>query len=259
VNFSLIRIVKQKRLASVILCRPEKKNALNDALIEELQSAFTLLEADDHLRVILLKAEGDVFSAGADLEYLQKLQLFSYEQNLADSQKLKNLFYQIHTNKKIVIAQVEGHAIAGGCGLATIGDFCFAVPEARFGYTEVRIGFIPAVVSVFLSRKISGKDVRELLLTGHLITAGRAEEIGLINAVIEKEKINSWVEEFALSLCRQTSTQSIASTKELLAKISSMEINEALQLAAEMNAQTRGSDDCKKGIAAFLNKEKLEW
>ena len=258
-DFSNIIVDIRSRIAFVTLNRPEKKNALNDSLVAELTGALTELETDDQVKVIVIKAAGDVFSAGADLDYLQKLQNFSNEENLADSNKLKELFLKIYTNKKIVIAQVEGHAIAGGCGLASICDFCFSVPEAKFGYTEVKIGFIPALVSVFLSRKLKGADVRELLLTGSLIDANRAEEIGLINAVLEKNKINEWVQQFAKSLCEEVSAQSIASTKELLSKIPSMNLNDALNLAAEMNAKTRASEDCRKGIDAFLKKEKLTW
>ena len=256
---SLIRIEKQDRVAFITLCRPEKKNALNDSLVAELTGAFSSLESDDEVKVMVLKAEGDVFSAGADLEYLQKLQTFSFEENLADSNLLKELFLKIYCNKKMVIAQVEGHAIAGGCGLATVCDFCFAVPEAKFGYTEVKIGFIPALVSVFLLRKIRGADARELLLTGNLINAPRAEEIGLITSVLEKNKIAVWVKQFATDLCNETSSQSIAATKELLSKTSSLELNDALNLAARMNAQARMSDDCKKGIDSFLKKEKISW
>ncbi|HYV94410.1 MAG TPA: enoyl-CoA hydratase-related protein [Chitinophagales bacterium] len=256
---SLIRIEKQDRIAFITLCRSEKKNALNDALVKELTSAFSSLESDNNVKVIVLKAEGDVFSAGADLDYLQRLQNFSFEENLADSNSLKELLLKIYCNKKVVIAQVEGHAIAGGCGLATVCDFCFAVPEAKFGYTEVKIGFIPALVSVFLARKISGADARELLLTGNLISASRAEEIGLINSIIEKNKIAGWVKQFATDLCNETSSQSIAATKELLSKISSPELNEALDIAARMNAHARASADCKKGIDSFLKKEKIKW
>lgn len=258
-NPTLLRIEKQDRIAFITLCRAEKKNALNDTLVAELTGAFSSLETDDEVKLMVLKAEGDVFSAGADLEYLQKLQNFSPEENLADSNSLKELFLKIYTNKKIIIAQVEGHAIAGGCGLVTVCDFCFAVPEAKFGYTEVKIGFIPALVSVFLLKKIRGADARELFLTGNLIRAERAEEIGLINSVVEKNKIGGWVKQFATHLCNETSSQSIAATKELLSKVSPMEMNDALNLAARMNAQARMSGDCKKGISAFLKKEKLNW
>ncbi len=258
-EFQLIKISTQQRVGIVTLSRPEKKNALNEQLVKELASAFTMLEADAAVKVIVLKAEGDVFSAGADLHYLQKLQAFSFEENLADSNLLKDLFLKIYTNQKIVIAQVEGHAIAGGCGLVSVCDFCFAVPEARFGYTEVKIGFIPALVSVFLTRKISETRLRELLLTGKLITADEAAMMNLINGVVSKDLIAAHVNELAQKLCDECSAQSLSSTKELLSKIPSMEINAALDLAAHMNVLARASDDCKKGIASFLEKKEISW
>ena len=154
---------------------------------------------------------------------------------------------------------MEGSAIAGGCGLMTVCDFCFAIPEAKFGYTEVRIGFIPALVSVFLARKISGTAMRELLLTGKLISADEAREIGLINEVVAKEEIQGQVKNFAEKICDECSGQSLTSTKQLLSKISRDELHKALDLAAQMNAEARSSDDCKKGIDAFLRKEKMKW
>lgn len=258
-NPAFIRIEIENRIANITLCRSEKKNALNQALVAELNKAFTHLENDDDVKVIVLKAEGDVFSAGADLDYLQKLQNFSFEENLADSNSLRELFIGMHKNKKIIIAQVEGHAIAGGCGLVTVCDFCFAVPEAKFGYTEVKIGFIPALVSVFLARKISGTMARELLLTGKLISAEEALHINLINGVIPKNSIESHVNQFAQKLCEECSAQSLSATKELLSKIPSMELNDALNLAANMNATSRAGEDCKKGVTAFLEKKKFKW
>jgi methylglutaconyl-CoA hydratase len=136
------------RVGYITLNRPDKRNALSFELIRELKEAFYNAERDDAVKVIVLRAHGEVFCAGADLAYLQQLQEFSYEQNLADSNHLKDLFFQIYTLQKVVIAQVQGHALAGGCGLATVCDFTFSVPEAKFGYTEVKIGFIPAIVMV---------------------------------------------------------------------------------------------------------------
>src|SRR5690606_14616565 len=136
---------------------------------------------DDGVKVIIIRASGEVFSAGADLDYLQKLQTNSTQDNLEDTLALKELFYSIYTLPKMVIAQVEGHAIAGGCGLAAVCDLIFSVPEAKFGYTEVKIGFIPALVSCFLTRKLGEGRVRELLLSGELIDAQTAFDYGLIN------------------------------------------------------------------------------
>ncbi|MEO6167914.1 MAG: enoyl-CoA hydratase-related protein [Chitinophagales bacterium] len=258
-NLSFVKTEKEGRLFYIILSRPEKKNALNDLVVAELIAAFQLAEDDDAVKVVILKAEGDVFSAGADLDYLQRLQQFSFEENLADSSLLKELLLKIYSLRKIVIAQVEGHAIAGGCGLASVCDFCFSVPEAKFGYTEVRIGFIPALVMVFLLRKISGVKAKELLFTGKLISASEAASYGLINEVYSKEMISGHVKLFATKLCEEASSQSLAATKEMMNKVANMELHEALDYAAGMNAQTRSSDDCKKGVGAFLRKEKFNW
>lgn len=257
--FSFVKTEKKGRTGTIILSRADKKNALNDVMVTELQEAFTLMEEDNSIRVIVVKAEGDVFSAGADLDYLQRLQSFSFEENLADSHNLKRLFLKINTLKKVVIAQVEGHAIAGGCGLATVCDFCFAVPEAKFGYTEVRIGFIPALVMVFLLPKIGVTRAKELLLTGKWITAEKAAEIGLINEIVAGEKIEEHVMAFAETLASEASGQSLAATKEMMHRVPFMKLEEALDYAATMNANARGSEDCKKGIDAFLKKEKFSW
>ncbi len=139
----------KERIGYLTLNRPEKRNALNFELVAALKEAFTRAENDPGVKVVVLRANGEAFCAGADLAYLQQLQQFSFEENLADSNHLKDLFLMIYQLKKVVIAQVQGHALAGGCGLATVCDFVFAVPEAKFGYTEVKIGFIPALVLVF--------------------------------------------------------------------------------------------------------------
>ncbi|MBU1761115.1 MAG: enoyl-CoA hydratase/isomerase family protein, partial [Bacteroidetes bacterium] len=245
--------------ASITLNRAEKRNALNSEVVKELIKAFETAEHDEQVKVIILKANGDVFSAGADLDYLKKLQSNSFEENLSDSNLLKKLFQQIYQQPKIVIAQVEGHAIAGGCGLASICDYIFSVPEARFGYTEVKIGFIPAIVAVFLVRRIGEGKAKELLFGGDLIDAEKAQNLGLINYIIDPNKIADEVKSFALKLCKSTSAQSIALTKQLLNNVQDLPLAEALEFASEMNAHARSTDDCKKGISAFLNKIKIEW
>lgn len=141
------------RIATISLNRPDKRNAFNPELVTALTEALLNASDDESVKVIILKAEGTTFSAGADLAYLQQLQNNTHEENVADSENLKNLFTTIYYLPKVVIAQVEGHAIAGGCGLATVCDITFAVPEANFGYTEVKLGFVPAIVSCFLLRK----------------------------------------------------------------------------------------------------------
>jgi methylglutaconyl-CoA hydratase len=172
---------------------------------------------------------------------------------------LKELFLKIYQYKKVVIAQVQGHALAGGCGLATVCDFVFAVPEAKFGYTEVKIGFIPAMVLVFLIRKIGEQRSKQLLLSGDLVQGNDAVNLGLVNFLVAKDQLESKTEEFAQRLIKNNSANSTAMTKEMIDQVQSMGLEDALNYAAKMNAQTRASEDCKKGIAAFLNKENLIW
>jgi methylglutaconyl-CoA hydratase len=247
------------RIAFITLNRPEKRNALSNQLVTELKESFSKAEEDDRVKVIILKAIGEAFSAGADLEYLQQLQEFSYEQNYADSNHLKELFAQIYSLKKVVIAQVQGHAIAGGCGLATVCDFTFATPEAKFGYTEVKIGFIPAIVMVFLIRKIGESRSRQLLLSGNLINADQAKRIGLINEIVSKEELEEEVIHFAAQLVVSNSAHSMSITKQMMSKVQSLPLDEALTFAAEMNAKVRESADCKRGVAAFVDKQKITW
>lgn len=247
------------RIGFITLNRPEKRNALSFELVEELKINFARAEGDDGVKVIVLRANGETFCAGADLSYLQKLQNFSREENLEDSRLLKDLFYKIYTLNKVVIAQVQGHALAGGCGLATVCDFVYAVPEAKFGYTEVKIGFIPAIVMVFLIRKIGEQKSKHLLLSGELVSAESAVQFGLANKIVNKEKLETAVIDFALRLIKNNSGQSMGLTKRMIGEVQSMKLEDALEYAAEKNVEARASNDCKKGIQAFLNKEDLIW
>ena len=256
---SLVKYNTENRIGYITLNRPEKRNALSYEMVTELKAAFTEAENDDNCKVIVLRAEGKVFCAGADLAYLQQLQNNTFNENLADSTHLMELFLKIYKNSKVVIAQVHGHAIAGGCGLATVCDFSFTVPEAKFGYTEVKIGFIPAIVKVFLLRKIGEGKAKELLLSGDLIDAEKAMQFGLVNKIIDSNNLDSEVYKFALNLCETNSAQSMAFTKKMIADVQSMDLKMGLEFAAKMNATARASEDCKKGIASFLNKEKLSW
>lgn len=249
----------ENRIAYITLNRPDKRNALNYQVVSELKEAFAKATEDNEAKVIVLKANGAAFCAGADLAYLQQLQKNTFEENLEDSSHLKELFYQIYTHNKVVIAQIEGHAIAGGCGLATVCDFSFTVPDAKFGYTEVRIGFIPAIVKVFLLRKIGEQKSKKLLLTGELIDAKEAVEQGLINEVVAADKMEAHVNEFANMLIEKNSGLSMTFTKQMIAEVQSRTLEEGLQYAAEMNARARASEDCQKGIGAFLNKESISW
>ncbi len=256
---AMIRLEIKERVGYITLDRAEKRNALNDQMVNALKEAFKEAYASDDCKVIVLKAEGEVFSAGADLAYLKQLQNNSYEENLADSNALADLFHLIYTGPKVVIAAVQGHAIAGGCGLATVCDFCISSTEARFGYTEVRIGFIPAIVSYFLLRKIGEARTRELLLTGALISADQAMEYGMITQVVPAEQLDDAVAEMLKTLLHKCSGESLKATKELIAGLFDKGVKSGLNFASEMNAKARASEDCKAGISAFLAKEKISW
>jgi methylglutaconyl-CoA hydratase len=256
-NFTKVSV--QDRIGYITLNRPEKRNALNYDFVSELKEAFRQLEQDNAAKVIVLKAEGKAFCAGADLAYIQQLQKNTYEENLEDSNHLRELFQMIYTYPKVVIAEIQGHAIAGGCGLATVCDFSFTVPEAKFGYTEVKIGFIPAIVKVFLLRKIGEGKAKELLLSGRLYSAEQAQAFGLVNEVVEANQLEQYVHDFAQELIQNNSGQSMQFTKQMIAAVQEKSLEEGLQYAAEQNAKARGSEDCKKGIAAFLNKESPSW
>jgi len=249
----------ENRVAYITINRPEKRNALNAQVVQDLKDLFIEADKSDNAKVIVLRAKGDAFCAGADLSYLKELQSNSYDENLKDSNHLKELFEQIYHHKKVVIAQVEGHAIAGGGGLATVCDFVFSVPEAKFGFTEVKIGFVPAIISVFILRKIGEMKTKELLLTGDLITATKAKVMGLINFVVNNDDIEDEVQSFAEKLITNCSADSLALTKELLANVSSMKYTDGLNYASKMNATARSTKDCISGISSFLNKEKINW
>lgn len=256
---NLIAFNKSERIAYITINRPDKRNALSLELVKLLSNAFKEAIEDNDVKVIVLNANGEVFSAGADLEYLQQLQQNTDVENFTDTYTLKELFLTIYRSPKLVIAQVEGHAIAGGCGLTSVCDVVFAVPEAKFGYTEVKIGFVPALVSCFLIRKLGEGRVKELLLSGDLIDAKTASNYGLVNFIVEKDGIAAAVELYAKKIVEGASSNSITVTKQLLLSIQDLSLEEGLNLAIGLNVQTRSSDDCKKGIAAFLNKTKLAW
>jgi methylglutaconyl-CoA hydratase len=255
----LVEYSVKDRIGYVALNRPAKRNALSYELISEVKHAFTTAENDALVKVIVLRAVGDTFCAGADLAYLQQLQVNSFEENLADSDHLKELFILIYTLKKVVIAEIQGHALAGGCGLATVCDFAFAVPEAKFGYTEVRIGFVPAIVMFFVLKKIGEGRAKYLLLSGETIQAQQAVTWGMINEVVDATNLSNRVENFASQLILNNSPQSMERTKRMIAEMHALPLTNALHYASIQNAQARSSDDCKMGINAFLNKTKLSW
>ena len=255
----MVKTHKENRIGYITLNHPEKRNALGPEMVEGLSKAFDGFSEDQEVKVVVLKAEGKAFCAGADLSYLKDLQSYTYEENLEDSNRLKNLFSTIYEYPKVVIAQVQGHAIAGGCGLMTVCDFAFTVPEALFGYTEVRIGFIPALVSVFLHEKIGGGATQELLMRGALIDAEKAKGYGLLTEVVSPEELDIRVTMLAEELIEKNSTHSMSKTKALLRQLHKTQRDQNLDAAAKMNAEGRAHPDCIHGISSFLEKKKPQW
>ncbi|MBL7997478.1 MAG: enoyl-CoA hydratase/isomerase family protein [Candidatus Kapabacteria bacterium] len=243
-------------IATVTLNRPDKRNALSPLMLTELRSAFEQLGADDTVKVVILQANGTVFCAGADLGYLQQVSEYSVLENLSDSRHLQQAFHTIYTCPKPTIAKVHGAAIAGGCGLATLCDFNIASDsKARFGYYEVKIGFIPAVVSVYLLRKIGDTRARRLLLSAETINATEAERLGLITHVVPHEQLDATVQSLAGQLSANSSS-SMALTKAMLDNLHGMDMDAGLRYAATMNTLTRMTEDCKQGIQSFLQPTK---
>ena len=259
-NFSRITYEVSARRARICLNRPDKRNALDDVMVDELISAFVSAGEDASAKVILLSSKGSAFCAGADLEYLQRMARFSLEENRKDSERLSTLFQTIYELKKPVIAVVGGPALAGGCGLASVCDFIVASKEkATFGYTEVRIGFVPAVVMPFLVKRVGEGKARELILRGIVLTATEALEAGLVNLVIPETLIEQRAEDLAEELILQNSSDAMGLCKALLSKLSGMDTVSALRSGASINADARMTEDCRKGIEAFLGKKKPLW
>lgn len=243
-------------IARLRLNRPEKRNALSPEMLRELVSAMEKLSTDAGVRVVVLEGNGSAFCAGADLEYLGAMSQYSSMDNLEDSLLLERAFRAIYSLPKVTIAKVHGPAIAGGCGLATVCDFIVASRQkAMFGYSEVRIGFIPAVVGIYLLRKVGDTIARRLLLSAELISAEEAHRIGLVSYVCDHENLDCCVQELAAKICANSAT-SIALTKRLIEGAHGMDLHGALQYAAALNVIARGTDDCRRRVAEFLNQSK---
>jgi methylglutaconyl-CoA hydratase len=244
-------------IATITLNRPEKRNAVSSEMIADLLSAFDEVEAS-LARVLILTGAGKAFCSGMDLEALKALATQSPAEQREDADRLARLFRRLWSFPKPTIAAVNGHAIAGGCGLATLCDFTIAVPEAKLGYPEVRIGFLPAVVSIFLVRQIGEKHARNLLLTGKTIDAVEAERLGLVSQIVPAEELMKAAQSVAATLLA-CSPVSLHTTKKLLCDFAAPEIDRELELAAAESAQIRTTQDFREGLASFLEKRSPRW
>jgi len=242
-------------IATLTLNRPEKRNALNEAIIEQLKISLRKANDDSSIKAIIITGAGADFCSGADLSSLQKISTASVEENAADARTLLELFVLIREVRVPVVAAVRGRALAGGCGLATACDLVLASANARFGYPEVKIGFVPAMVMAILRRSVSEKRAFELLTRGLEIDARTAQEFGLINQVFAEESFEADVDAYTRQF-EMISRSAVGLTKALLYQIDGLAFSEALAAGADTNVIARLSDDCRKGIERFLSKKR---
>jgi methylglutaconyl-CoA hydratase len=259
-EFSRIIFSTKQHIATITLNCAEKNNALDEQMVSELTQAFVQTQRDSNIKAVILRAEGDSFCSSIDYSYIQRISKYDFNQNLQDSAEFMKLFQQIYTLRKPVIALVQGPALSGGCGLATVCDFVIAAREtAKFGYTETQIGLIPSIVLIFLVRRIGEGRARELVLQGNIVNAEKAFELGLISKVVPAIQLEQIGIELATELITNNSGTSMGLVKELLARVHGMATGDALEYSSHLNALTRMTDDCKQGIEAFLNNKPIKW
>jgi methylglutaconyl-CoA hydratase len=252
-SYSQILTETKGAVAHITLNRPEKRNALGDQLVRELLTALREADADDNVKVVVLRGAGTDFCAGADLAQLERLSQATVLDNLHDAAAAAEMFSQPRKMKKPVIAAVRGRAFAGGAGLATACDLIIAARSAQFAYPEVKIGFVAAMVMAFLRRSLGEKRTLELLVTGKVISADEAERIGFVNRVCNDEDFDTEVDKFANEIAG-LSASAVMLTKQLLYQTDGMSFEQAIRAGVEMNAIARMTEDCQNGIKKFLSK-----
>ena len=259
-TYKTIVISKKDREAVlwITLNRPEVHNAFNSEAILELTDVFDRVKADDSVRVVVLTGEGKSFCAGADINWMREIVRYSFDQNLEESLQLAEVLYKIYMLPKPTIAMVNGAAIGGGTGFLSVCDIAIAAEEAKFGLSEVKIGLVPAAISPYVVRKIGESKAREYFLTGHRISAQKALEIGLINEVVPKNKLEERVEEL-IGQFLASGPEAIASCKELILNVPRMSLEDVKAYTARMIANLRISGDGLAGMSAGLEKRKPRW
>ena len=256
-SYVTLLVTEEDGLRTITLNRPERRNAMTPKMQDELIAAMNEAAAGD-CRVVVFAGAGEGFCAGLDLSALQGMNDRSAAEHTADAERVARLFRTLYELPKPTIAAVHGAAIAGGTGLATICDFTLAVPGAKFCYTEVKIGFVPALVSVFLTLQVGDKRARDLLLTGRVFTSEEAYRFGLVNEVVQPELLVARTRELAATLMAN-SPQSLAATKRLLAGQNRALLDAAIAAALAANAEARSTHDFREGVASFLEKRKPVW
>ena len=251
----VLRVEKDDGVLVLRLNRPEKRNALNGSLVEALDAALQAAEKDEEARVVLLRGEGPDFCAGADLEELETTTAKGPEASLAEARRLGALFVRMRRHPRPIVAAVHGKALAGGCGLATACDLVLSHEDAQFGYPEVRLGFVPAMVMAILRQKLNERAAFELVTMGDRVSAGEALRLGLVNKVFPRGSFELSVEGFARELARRPG-EAVHLTKGLLYELAELGFEEGIERGAQVNVQARETRDCRVGVQAFLQKRR---
>lgn len=255
-SFDTLQVRRRDDLLWVTLDDAERANALSPKMVGEITDLYGQPLRAEGIRAVLLRGAGKHFSAGADLEHLEALKDAGASENRSDSHRLKGLFEAVLRQEALTLALVQGACVAGGCGLATAHDFVVAAEDARFMYSEVRIGFVAALVATFLPLRVKGADLRELLLNPEFVEAPRALEMGLVNRVVPRRQLDETGEALAVEILTKASSESIARSKRLILESLGRPLGEALHHAAEVNAESRLTADCRRGVAHFLEHKK---
>ena len=257
-EYTTIHYEKRGRVGHLSFNRPEIHNAFNSTVINEMADVFCVINADDDLRVVLLTGKGKSFCAGADLNWMRSVVTQSFEENLAESNSLANLFYQIYTCKRPVVGRINGAAIGGGTGFVALCDIAIAARSAKFSFSEVKIGVVPACIGPYVIRKMGEGRARELFITGERMNADRAFEVGLVNKVVDDDQLDDEVNGL-VKMILSSGPEAIAMAKKLVSEVPAMTPEQFKPYTAEMIASLRISDEGQEGMDAFLNKRKPNW
>ncbi|MBU0983363.1 MAG: enoyl-CoA hydratase/isomerase family protein [candidate division Zixibacteria bacterium] len=257
-DYTTLTYEKDGRVGRVSFCRPEIHNAFNGTVIKEMTHLFGMIEQDDDIRVVVLTGKGKSFCAGADLNWMREVINQSFEENLAESNALADLFYQIYTLKRPVVGAINGAAIGGGTGFVAVCDIAVAAQSAKFSFSEVKIGVVPACIGPYVIKKMGEGKARELFITGERMTADRALQVGLVNRVVADSMLESDVEHLVESILT-SGPEAVATAKRLVSEVPGQTPEQFKPYTAEMIARLRISDEGQEGMDAFLNKRKPRW
>jgi len=257
-NYDTITFKTDDRIARVTFCRPEIHNAFNSTMISEMTDVFAKIEKDEDIRVVLLTGEGKSFCAGADLNWMRGVIKQTFDQNLAESNALAELFNKIYRCRRPVIGRINGAAIGGGTGFVAVCDMAIAARSAKFSFSEVKIGVVPACIGPYVVKKMGEGKARELFITGERMNAERAHEVGLVNKVVDDDQLDDAVDALVKTLL-SSGPEAVAMAKKLVREVPEMTPAQFKPYTAEMIAKLRVSDEGQEGMDAFLNKRKPNW